>query len=165
MVDAELYALAAELGQRLAAAGLHVATAESCTGGGIGAAITAVPGSSGWFDCGYICYSNAAKQAMLGVNAATLMQFGAVSAETVAEMASGARQRSGCDLSVAVSGIAGPDGGTPDKPVGTVWLGWSNVDGRVATHCFVFAGDRDAIRRQAVREALRGLLRLSEADV
>ena len=157
-MDAELYRLAERLGQQLRAAGLRVATAESCTGGAIAAAITAVPGSSGWFDCGFISYSNQAKQRLLDVPAQTLQQHGAVSGETVAAMLQGALRHSDASLAVAVSGIAGPDGGSADKPVGTVWIAWGGTCQALQTRCFLFAGDRHAIQRQTVLQALQGLL-------
>ncbi len=163
-MDAELYQLAAELGRHLLREGWRITTAESCTGGGLSAAITAVPGSSAWFDCGFITYSNQAKQQMLGVGADTLAQHGAVSEATVREMACGAAQRSGSPLVVAVSGIAGPDGGTADKPVGTVWLAWQDASGRIDCRCCRFAGDREAVRRQAVKQALLELLALAGAE-
>lgn len=158
MADAELYPLAQQLGQALLARGWRLATAESCTGGGIGAAITAVPGSSAWFDGGLITYSNRAKQALLGVEAATLVAVGAVSEAVVAQMAAGALQHCDADLAVAVSGIAGPDGGSADKPVGTVWIAWAQRDATVITRRFVFAGDRHSVRQQTVAQALQGLL-------
>lgn len=158
MADVELYPLAHQLGQALLERGWCVATAESCTGGGIGAAITAVSGSSAWFDGGLITYSNRAKQALLGVDAATLAAAGAVSEAVVSQMAAGALQRCNADLAVAVSGIAGPAGGTADKPVGTVWIAWAQRDADVATRHFVFAGDRHSVRQQTITQALQGLL-------
>lgn len=139
------------------ARGWSVACAESCTGGGIAAALTDVAGSSAWFDRGFVTYSNAAKQDMLGVALATLKQHGAVSRATVVEMAQGALTHSAAQLAVAVSGIAGPGGGTPDKPVGTVWLAWATQDAAAAV-CEHFAGDRLAVRAAAVDAALLGLL-------
>ncbi|MDE2311380.1 MAG: nicotinamide-nucleotide amidohydrolase family protein, partial [Betaproteobacteria bacterium] len=123
--------LAAQVGGLLKAQGLMLATAESCTGGGVAQAITDVAGSSAWFERGFIAYSNQAKQQMLGVSEATLNQHGAVSEATVREMAAGALQRSGAHVALAVSGIAGPDGGTPDKPVGTVWFAWGIKHGAI----------------------------------
>lgn len=134
-----------------------LATAESCTGGGIAAALTDTPGSSAWFDRGFVTYSNEAKQDMLGVSGETLRRFGAVSRETVSEMAAGAIARSRAGLSVAVSGIAGPGGGTPEKPVGTVWIAWAH-DGGVDAVCEHFPGDRAAVRAATVDAALAGLL-------
>lgn len=137
--------------------GWWLVCAESCTGGGIAAALTDVAGSSAWFDRGFVTYSNQAKQDMLGISPDTLAGFGAVSRETVIEMARGALARSRAQLSVAVSGIAGPGGGTPDKPVGTVWLAWATGTD-VAAACELFDGDRAAVRAAAVDAALRGLL-------
>lgn len=131
--------------------------AESCTGGAIAAALTDLAGSSAWFDRGFVTYSNGSKREMLGVREQTLQQFGAVSSETVCEMAQGALVHSPAQLSVAVSGIAGPGGGTPDKPVGTVWLAWATPDG-VEPVCKHFTGDRAAVRAATVDHALRGLL-------
>ena len=155
--DASLQALAAEVGQRLKAAGLKLAVAESCTGGWIAKALTDVAGSSAWFERGFITYSNEAKLAMLGVRQASLDAHGAVSEIVVREMAEGAADWSLAKVSVAVSGIAGPDGGSPDKPVGTVWVGWRWADGKVLSQHFLFQGDRESIRRQSVLEALKGL--------
>lgn len=149
--------IVAELAAQLRRRGWLMACAESCTGGGIAAALTDLAGSSSWFDRGFVTYSNQSKQEMLGVSAQTLARHGAVSRETVLEMATGALLRSGVQLSVAVSGIAGPGGGTPDKPVGTVWLAWATQDSAVAVHR-VFSGDRVQVRAAAVDAALRGLL-------
>lgn len=134
-----------------------IATAESCTGGMIAAAITDQPGSSNWFDCGFITYSNAAKIRLLGVESGTLRDSGAVSEPTVAQMARGAVQNSDATFACAVSGVAGPDGGSPEKPVGTVWIAWASPSGVSLQH-FLFEGDRDEIRRRTVDEALRGLI-------
>ncbi|TIC87230.1 CinA family protein [Crenobacter intestini] len=141
------------LGDALRARKETVALAESCTGGLIAAALTDVAGSSDWFGWGFVSYANAAKQAMLGVRADTLAAFGAVSRETVLEMAGGARSRASADWAVAVSGIAGPGGGSPGKPVGTVWIAVAGPDG-VAAECHLFAGDRAAVRAQTVEAAL-----------
>lgn len=153
----ETYSLAAQLGQRLSARGAKVTTAESCTGGGIAHAITSVPGSSQWFDCGFVTYSNEAKQQLLGVGADVLQKFGAVSAEVVRAMAQGAASAAAAEFAVAVSGVAGPGGGTPEKPVGTVWFGWRGPGG-VTSACHHFSGDREAVRDQAIVAALQGLL-------
>lgn len=155
--DAELHAAAARLGERLRAARQMLVTAESCTGGWIAKAVTDVPGSSGWFDCGMAAYSYEAKQAMLGVNPLTLEVHGAVSRECVVEMVSGALVHSGASVAVAVTGIAGPTGGTEDKPVGTVWIAWKRRGGYPIAEKFGFDGDRDAVRRQTVAAALKGL--------
>ena len=155
--DAELHAAAARLGERLRAARQMLVTAESCTGGWIAKAVTDVPGSSSWFDCGMAAYSYEAKQAMLGVNPLTLEVHGAVSRECVVEMVSGALVHSGASVAVAVTGIAGPTGGTEDKPVGTVWIAWKRRGGYPIAEKFGFDGDRDAVRRQTVAAALHGL--------
>jgi len=156
--DRDPNVLATELGSALLARGWKVTVAESCTGGLVAAAITSVAGSSDWFDVGYVTYSNAAKASLLGVPEATLAAHGAVSEEAACAMAVGAHAKSGADLAVAVTGIAGPAGGTPAKPVGTVCFAWVGR-GRVveATTCR-FDGDRAAVRRQSVSFALRGLL-------
>ena len=152
--------LAGSLVVELAAAGKTVATAESCTGGWIAKALTDIAGSSAAFGYGIVSYSNGAKESLLGVNPATLVEHGAVSEETVREMATGALNLSGADFAVAVSGIAGPDGGTAEKPVGTVWMAWSERRGdepAVETRLKNFSGDREAVRAQTVIEALQGL--------
>lgn len=158
-------ALAQRLGRALEARGWRVTTAESCTGGGIAAAITEVAGSSAWFEYGLVTYANGAKQRLLGVSAETLEAEGAVSEAVVRQMARGALSLAEADLAVAVSGVAGPGGGSPDKPVGTVWLGWSRSgDGGVESgaRCCHFDGDRAAVRSQTVVAALEQLLVLTE---
>jgi nicotinamide-nucleotide amidase len=161
--DQVLLNLAERAGQRLRAAHCRLATAESCTGGWIAKVMTDVPGSSGWFECGYVVYSNSAKMRDLGVAAQTLEINGAVSEATVREMAAGALRVSGTEVAVAVSGIAGPDGGTPDKPVGTVWFAaaWLR-DGAVelVSKVELFPGNREAVRRLTVERALEILLGL-----
>ena len=163
--DAELFALATRTGTALQRRGLVVTAAESCTGGWIAKALTDVAGSSAWFECGFVTYSNAAKRARLGVSASTLAAHGAVSAAVVDEMVRGALLRSGAGLGVAVSGVAGPGGGSDAKPVGTVWLAWGQVTQGAVTvrteHC-LFGGDRDAVRRATVAHALQGLLDRAE---
>jgi len=159
--DAELAALARQLADALIAQRLFVCTAESCTGGWIAKTLTDLAGSSGWFDCGMVAYSYEAKQAMLGVRPQTLEREGAVSRETVIEMVSGALVNSAASVAVAVTGIAGPGGGTVDKPVGTVWIGWKRRGGYPKAEVFHFAGDREAVRRQTIAAALRGLLALT----
>jgi len=151
--------LARELGRHLQHRGYTLATAESCTGGWVAQAVTSIAGSSAWFERGFVTYSNAAKQEMLGVKAETLARFGAVSAEAAIEMAKGALIHSQSDIiSVAVTGIAGPEGGSEDKPVGTVWFAWAGGDCPPVAVCEHFEGDRVAVRRQAVETALRGLI-------
>lgn len=161
----EIEGLSQQLGQALLAKGWRVATAESCTGGWVAEAITSVAGSSAWFGYGYVSYANEAKQQMLGVKAETLAQNSAVSEAVVTEMADGARGNAGATLSVAISGIAGPDGGSPEKPVGTVWLAWSQKGRPTQTQGVRFSGDRFAIRQQAVVMALSGLLRIAEERI
>ena len=154
---ADLDALARRTGEHMLARRQMLVTAESCTGGWIAQAITGVAGSSAWFDCGVVAYSYEAKQALLGVRPQTLEQFGAVSRETVLEMVAGALVNSGAGIAVAVTGIAGPGGGSPDKPVGSVWIGWKRRGGYARAELFQFDGDRDAVRRQTVAAALRGI--------
>lgn len=157
-MDAELYELSGRVGDALKARGLMMAAAESCTGGWIGQVVTMVPGSSKWFDRGFVTYTNEAKREMLGVNGVTLEKFGAVSEQTVREMADGALERSHAQVAVAVSGVAGPDGGTPKKPVGTVMLAWTSKGGAPKVRSMHFHGDRDSVRRQTVIAALEGVL-------
>lgn len=161
--DAALLSLAQRLGEALGARGAKLTTAESCTGGWIATTVTHVPGSSGWFDRGFIVYSNAAKRAALGVSAQTLLAQGAVSEQTVREMVEGALRESGAQFAVAVSGVAGPAGGSVEKPVGTVWIGWGGPEGARQARCFRFQGNREAVRRGAVAAALAGLVELAEA--
>ena len=155
--------LAAQLGQDLRALGAQVTTAESCTGGGIAEAITRIPGSSAWFEAGYVTYSNAQKTLQLDVPPGLFASVGAVSRKVVEAMARGAQQKSSARFSVAVSGVAGPDGGSAEKPVGTVWLAWANGE-QLITCKRLFAGDRDAIRQQTVEAALAGLIRLAAGE-
>jgi len=155
--DAALRGQAEGLGVRLLAAHQMLATAESCTGGWIAKTMTDIAGSSAWFDCGMVVYSYEAKQAMLGVQPQTLETFGAVSRETVLEMVSGALVHSGASVAVAVTGIAGPDGGSADKPVGMVWIAWKRRGDYAHAECFHFDGDRDTVRRHTVAAALQGL--------
>ena len=161
--DSALYRLAEQTGQALSARRWLLALAESCTGGWIAKVLTDVPGSSGWFERGFVTYSNAAKVELLGVPQAILDAHGAVSRETVNAMAAGALTHSRADLALAVSGIAGPDGGSPDKPVGTVWLAWARRGRPGHSRCHSFQGDREAVRRQAVVAALEGLLERFDA--
>lgn len=153
-MDALLHAVA----KAVRAKGWMLATAESCTGGWIAKLCTDLAGSSAWFERGFVTYSNAAKQDMLGVQATTLAQYGAVSESVTAEMAAGALQHSRAQVAVSVSGIAGPDGGTATKPVGTVCFGWAVQGGEVRTATRTFEGDREAVRYQAVQYALSGVL-------
>lgn len=146
------------LARLLEGKGMMLASAESCTGGWIAQEITAIPGSSAWFDCGFVTYSNASKQKMLGVSKDTLDQYGAVSAEVVAQMADGALKNSDAHISVATSGIAGPGGGSKEKPVGTVWFAWAEQGKSVRTKKYCFEGDRESVRKQAVSVALEGIL-------
>jgi nicotinamide-nucleotide amidase len=155
--DDELQVQAERLGASLRDAKQMLVTAESCTGGWIAKTVTDVAGSSDWFDCGLAAYSYEAKQRLLGVRAETLEHFGAVSRETVLEMVSGALVHSGSTVAVAVTGIAGPGGGTDDKPVGTVWVAWKRRGGYPQAELFHFEGDREAVRRQTVAAALGGL--------
>jgi nicotinamide-nucleotide amidase len=153
---------AARLGSRLATAGHTLATAESCTGGWIAKSITDIAGSSQWFKEGFVTYSNESKHERLGVPDSVLRKHGAVSEATARAMAAGALRRAQSDIAVAVTGIAGPGGGVPGKPVGTVWLAWAHRRGRgmrVVAQLKHFRGDRDAVRRKTVRAALRGLMR------
>ena len=155
---AQIIQLSSELAQCLRLRHWRVATAESCTGGGISAAITAIPGSSAWFEYGIVSYANQAKHKLLQVSTRTLDDEGAVSEAVVCEMVSGVLALSGADIAVAVSGVAGPTGGTVDKPVGTVWFAWGLATGEIKTGIFHFAGDRHAIQQQSVLQGLRGLL-------
>ncbi|QHM74415.1 Nicotinamide-nucleotide amidohydrolase PncC [Mixta theicola] len=155
MNDDRLKQLSILTGQRLRQRGATVTTAESCTGGWIAKVLTDVAGSSAWFERAFITYSNDAKQQMVGVTAASLQQWGAVSEQVVKEMAAGALKEASADFAVAVSGIAGPDGGSAEKPVGTVWFGFASAAGQVVANRHIFQGDRDAVRRQAVAMALQ----------
>jgi nicotinamide-nucleotide amidase len=152
--------LAEQVGVALKAQGMMLATAESCTGGGVAQAVTDLSGSSAWFERGFVTYANAAKVEMLGVRQSTLDAHGAVSEATVREMAAGALAHSHAHIALAVSGIAGPTGGTADKPVGTVWFGWAMRDGEVHARLHHLSGDRAAVREKSVEIALQGLLDL-----
>ena len=155
--DEYLRQQALALGEQLRAAREHVVTAESCSGGWIAKCLTDVAGSSEWFDCGMVVYSYEAKQGLLGVRPQTLEEHGAVSRETAIEMVSGALVHSGASVAVAVTGIAGPGGGSEDKPVGTVWIAWKRRGGYARAEVFHFPGDREAVRRQTVGRALAGV--------
>ena len=161
LANLDLTTLSERLGKRCREKGLKVTTAESCTGGGVAQVITAVAGSSDYFETGYVTYSNAAKTRLLGVSESLLAEHGAVSREVVEAMVAGACRESGAQLGVAVSGVAGPDGGTPDKPVGTVWLAWGNETQQQA-ECFRFPGARRGVRERAVRESIVRLIRYLE---
>jgi nicotinamide-nucleotide amidase len=157
IMESELFELAEQLGRLLKANGKSIATAESCTGGWIAQTITEVPGSSAWFDRGFVTYSNMAKVQMLDVSPQTLENYGAVSAETATEMAAGALAHSDADVAVAVTGIAGPDGGTPDKPVGTVFIAWADKNGKAKVVRKQLSGNRRQIRAQTVKSAVEGM--------
>ena len=157
MVNDELLKVVTEIGAALRTRGEFLATAESCTGGGLAVLLTAVPGSSTWFDRGYVTYSNRAKIEMLGVPAILIATHGAVSEEVARAMAEGAMEHGHAQVAVAVTGIAGPSGGSPEKPVGTVWIGWSRRGQHTRATRFNFAGNRDAVRSESVRAALLGL--------
>lgn len=159
-----LETLVADLANELGRRNWLCATAESCTGGGVAAALTARAGSSSWFERGFVTYSNEAKQDMLGVAAATIRAHGAVSPETAAEMAAGALQRSRAQATMAVTGIAGPSGGTRDKPVGTVIFAWSIEDGETRVERRRFQGDRTAVRAASIDYAIEGMLRRLSRD-
>jgi len=159
--DDELFQLSSHLGKRMLAKNARVALAESCTGGWLAKCLTDVAGSSGWFEKGWVVYSNAAKVDELGVSPQLLEVEGAVSEATVVAMAQGARERSGADLALAVSGVAGPGGGSKEKPVGMVCFGVVKADGRSVQKTFYLDGDRDAVRRASVAHGLRMLIMLA----
>jgi nicotinamide-nucleotide amidase len=150
-------ALARKVGRRLKKAGAKLATAESCTGGWVSQAVTAISGSSEWFERGFVTYSNAAKQELLGVRKKTIHLYGAVSEETAREMAKGALKKSRATIAVAVTGVAGPTGGTPGKPVGTVCFSWATKKA-LRSETRRFRGNRESVRRQSVVHALKGVL-------
>jgi len=158
----DIIELAQRLGQALHAKNWLAATAESCTGGGVAYAITAISGSSAWFDRSFVTYTNEAKQQMLGVATNTLANHGAVSEAVVREMTAGTLAHSQANIAVAISGIAGPTGGSADKPVGTVWIAWQTRTGEQRATCYLFSGDREQVRLQAIREALSGLLSFNQ---
>ncbi|CAG0960905.1 nicotinamide-nucleotide amidase [Rhodocyclaceae bacterium] len=159
-MDVDLVRLSEEVGTRLRERSLTLATAESCTGGWVAQVVTHTAGSSAWFDRGYVTYSNEAKIAMLGVSPETLAAHGAVSLETAAEMAAGALKNSNALISLAITGIAGPTGGSSDKPVGTVCFGWCRNGEIPRTERRQFAGDRESVRRQSVVHAIETLILL-----
>jgi len=158
-MDDELTALAAELAGRLKQAGCSLVTAESCTGGGLAHILTTIPGSSAWFERGFVSYSNLSKHEMLGVSSDTLAQHGAVSEATAQAMVEGALSHSHAEVAVAITGIAGPAGGSADKPVGTVFIAWTGRKRQARVRRYAFPGDRERIRRQSMAAALEGLLR------
>ena len=160
MNDALISSRRDRLAELLTQQGLLLAVAESCTGGWLAKVCTDISGSSNWFDRGFVTYSNRAKQQMLGVSVQTLKQHGAVSEAVVIEMVTGALQHSDAHVAVSISGIAGPDGGSDEKPVGTVWLAWKHISIPATASCYHFDGNRDAVRRQAVERALQGLLEI-----
>ena len=157
-----LTTLAALVGARLRDQGMLLATAESCTGGWVAQAVTTIAGSSDWFERGFVTYSDAAKQEMLGVSARTLAAHGAVSEETAREMAIGALAHSRAQVALAITGIAGPGGGSPEKPLGMVCFAWATKIGAVSAETRQFKGDRESVRRQSVIAALQGMLELLE---
>ncbi len=161
--DAVLEQLANEVAQCLSQKHWHLTCAESCTGGWVAKCCTDIAGSSQWFDRGFVTYSNQSKQDLLSVSATTLEHFGAVSEQTASEMAEGALIQSGADISVAITGIAGPSGGSKDKPVGTVWFAWASKNADTQTEHQHFNGDRESIRRQAVAFALKGIIKNARA--
>ena len=156
--DACLSQLTTEVGKLLTSKSLMLVTAESCTGGWVAKCCTDIAGSSVWFERGLVSYSNNAKQDLLGISTETLQQFGAVSKQTVCEMAVGALHQSRAQISVAITGIAGPDGGSREKPVGTVWFAWATTKDDVTALCHQCKGDREMIRRQSVHVALKGII-------
>ena len=147
-----------QLAEGLISSSLMVVTAESCTGGGLAELFTQLSGSSAWFERGFVTYSNESKKELLNVQHETLSQYGAVSEQTAAEMVSGAVDNSHAQIGVSITGIAGPDGGTEEKPVGTVCFGWCVPSGQIKTTCILFEGDRNAIRQQACQMAIQGLI-------
>lgn len=163
-MDEEFAPRTAALADHLLQRGQSLACAESCTGGWLAKVCTDRAGSSAWFDRGVVSYTDQSKQELLGVSAATLDRFGAVSEQTVREMATGIVARSAAQWGVAISGIAGPGGGSPEKPVGTVWLAWAGPDEWLVARRCSFQGDREGIRRQAVAAALDGLLERLDAE-
>lgn len=160
MID-ELKTLVLETSKKLSEHHLKLVTAESCTGGGLSYWLTSVPGSSAWFERGFVTYCNTAKIEMLNVNPVTIEKFGAVSEETACEMSQGALKNSQADMSIAITGIAGPDGGTKEKPVGLVWIAWMKRGDKTQAEMHIFAGDRQQIRLQAMAKALEKIIEFS----
>lgn len=163
-MEPALQTLSVRVGEALTRRGITLATAESCTGGWVAQVVTATAGSSGWFDRGFVVYTNEAKVDMLGVAEETLARFGAVSEETAREMALGALRHSKAQAALAITGIAGPSGSTPDKPVGTVCFAWALANSDCLVHSRRFAGDREQVRRQSVEHALHILLERLDAS-
>jgi nicotinamide-nucleotide amidase len=161
-VEENVRQLVKSVADRLVAEKLKLVTAESCTGGWVAQVATSLPGSSDWFEGGFVTYSNTSKQKLLNVPAALFKEGapGAVSEDTVRAMAAGALTKSNVDVAIATSGVAGPDGGSEDKPVGTVWLAWAHRDGRTAARLYHFPGDRYSVRLATVEQALKGLVGL-----
>ena len=159
MID-KLKILVLETAKQLKERQLTLATAESCTGGGLSYWLTSVPGSSDWFERGYVTYSNTAKMEMIGVKENIIKAYGAVSEQTAHEMADNARQHSHTDIAIAITGVAGPDGGSAEKPVGTVWIAWSGKNFNSIAQRYVFTGDRQAVRLASMIKALEVLLTL-----
>jgi nicotinamide-nucleotide amidase len=157
-----LTTLVAAVGAKLRASGWMLTTAESCTGGWVAQAVTAIAGSSDWFERGFVTYSDAAKQEMLGVSARTLAAHGAVSEQTARDMATGALAHSRAQVALAITGIAGPGGGSPEKPVGMVCFAWAAAGDKISVDTRYFEGDRESVRRQSVIVALQGLAQLLE---
>lgn len=160
ITEQDLHLLATQLGECMKAKNMTLAAAESCTGGWLAKVITDIPGSSTWFAGSVVSYSNETKHSVLGVSEATLNEFGAVSGETVLEMCDGIFENTDADVAICISGIAGPDGGTDDKPVGLVWMCWGKRDKSTFAFPFNFEGDREAVRLQAIEKALDSLLDL-----
>lgn len=165
MNEADIFDLIRGLAPQLMLQNRVLATAESCTGGWVAKSLTDVDGSSQWFDCSIVSYSNFSKQALLGVNPTVIDQYGAVSQAVVEQMVLGLLERCDANLGISISGIAGPGGGSDEKPVGTVWLAWATPGKLIESVCFQFDGDRDAVRLQAVFEALEGVERFLASDV
>ena len=163
MTQQDLELLASQVGSLLLANGQRLATAESCTGGWVAQCLTAIAGSSNWFERGFVTYSNEAKQEMLGIDAQTLLTHGAVSETTAGAMASGALRHSRADWALSITGIAGPSGGSADKPVGMVCFGWAGPDSLTEVETRIFSGNREAVRSQSVAHALGGLLKRASA--
>ncbi|TCV02218.1 nicotinamide-nucleotide amidase [Samsonia erythrinae] len=157
-MEADILRLSSLVGEKLKVQGATLTCAESCTGGGLAKSITDIAGCSSWFNYGFVTYSNLAKQRLVNVGSETLERYGAVSEEVVTEMAAGALHAADADFAVSVSGIAGPDGGTEEKPVGTVWFGFTDKQGRSLTRKMQFSGDRNAVRLQSIHFALQTLL-------